>query len=153
MIQRVQTLFLLAAIVVQILFISFPLTHFILADMNIDFMAIGFKGGVDFSEILIYTTPLYILSWAILFLSFVSIFLYKKRILQIRICIYNMLLNIGLIGMLILQISNFMKKNPVEAHSYTLIIAIPLVSIILLILAFRGIRKDELLLKAYDRLR
>ena len=152
MIQRIQSLFLLAAVILQILFISFPLSHFALEDFNVDFFAVGFKQAIS-GEVLLTTTPLYILCFGILFLTTVAIFLYKKRILQIRFCIYNMLLNAGLISMLILNISDFMKNNSVEAHSYSPILAMPIVSIILLYLAFRGIRKDEVLVKAYDRLR
>lgn len=150
MIQRVQTLFLLAALVVQILFLSFPLAQFVVEGLNIDLRAAGFKAG---EEMMLKTLPLMLLSLAILFLTIVDIFLYKKRILQIRICIYNILLNIGLAGMLAMNISSFTKNNAVEAHTYTAWLAIPVVSIILLFLAFRGIRKDEILVKAYDRLR
>lgn len=150
MIQRIQTLFLLAAVVVQILFLSFPIAHFVVDSVNLEFYAIGFKSN---GEVMAKTLPLFILSLAILFLTVVDIFLYKKRILQIRICMYTILLNIGLAGMMFLNISNFMKVNTVTANSFGAFLVAPAVSIILLFLAFRGIRKDELLLKAYDRLR
>ena len=151
MIQRIQSIFLLAAAILQFIFLSFPISNFALTDFNVSLFAKGFKQTSG--ELLLATTPLYLLCLGILFLTIIAIFLYKKRIIQIRFCIYNMLLNLGLIGMLILNISNFMKNNTVEAYSYTPILAMPVVNIILLYLAFRGIRKDEVLVKAYDRLR
>lgn len=152
MIQRIQSLFIFAAVITTILFLYFPLSHFALTDFNVDFFTSGFKqAGTD--ELLLATTPLYMLCIGILFLSIIALFLYKKRILQIRFCIYNMLLNVGLIGMLALNINDFIKNNAVEAHSFSPFLAIPIVNIILLYLAFRGIRKDEVLIKAYDRLR
>jgi hypothetical protein len=153
MIQRIQTIFLIAASILQVLFISLPLSHFALTDFNVALFAVGFKETSAAGNILLATTPIYLLCWAILFLSVTSIFLYKKRILQMRFSIYTILLNMGLIGLLFFNISNFLNNNVVEAHSYTPTLALPIVNIILLFLAFRGIRKDELLIKAYDRLR
>jgi hypothetical protein len=150
MIQRVQTIFLLAAAILQLLFINLPLARFVLPELNIEFKA---KGFISEGEVQVATTALLILCWSVAVLSAITIFLHKNRILQIRFCIYNMLLNIGLIGMLALYLNNFVKANSPEAQSFLPVLAIPVVSIILLFLAFRGIRKDELLIKAYDRLR
>ncbi len=152
MIQRIQSLFLLAAIIIQTLFLAFPLAFFNMTDYNLVFKAKGFMDASS-NEILLKTSALLILSIGIPLLTLITIFQFKKRILQIRLCVYNILINIGLIGMLFMQISSFMKNNPVEAKTYGLAMAIPLASIILLFLAFRGIRKDEVLVKAYDRLR
>ncbi len=152
MIQRIQSLFLFAAVIIQILFLTFPLAHFSMADYNLIFKAKGFLDAGT-NEMLLKTSALLILSIGIPLLTIITILLYKKRILQIRLCIYNILINIGLIGMLLMQISSFMKNNPIEARTYGMAMAIPLASIILLFLAFRGIRKDEVLVKAYERLR
>lgn len=152
MLQRIQTLFLLAAAVIQIIFITLPLSNFLLENNDtIQLYSYGYKQSNN--DLLFRTTPLLILCIIILLLTLLDIFLYKKRILQIRICIYNMLLNVGLIGLLAYSISGFLKDYPVIARSYSATLAIPVASIILLFLAFRGIRKDELLVKAYERLR
>ncbi len=152
MIQRTQTLFLLATLVLQIIFLSSPLSTFLLeGNEEVKLFAGAFKS--QSGETLVSTVAFLILSIGILVLVFIDIFLYKKRILQIRICIYTILLNIGTIGMMAYLIVNFMKHNTVSVHSYSLATPIPLASIILLYLAFRGIRKDEVLVKAYERLR
>jgi hypothetical protein len=154
MIQRIQSLFLLAATALQIVFLLSPLSTFLMeGNATIMLYCNGFRdNGTDGGTIL-SNIPLLILGISILALIFFDIFLYKKRILQIRICIYTILLNAGLIAFLVLVISGFLKHNQVSAHSYSIAIAIPLVNIILLFLAFRGIRKDEVLIKAYERLR
>lgn len=152
MIQRIQTVFLLLTVIAQGVFLGLPLSRFSMENnMGIDMFANGFKNTNG--EMIMPTYALLILACAILALGFVTIFLYKKRILQIRLCIYNMLLNVGMIGMLVMQISSFIKNNEVAAHSYAPALVIPAVVIILLFLAFRGIRKDEVLVKAYERLR
>lgn len=152
MIQRIQTLFLLAAFALQIIFLTSPLSTFLLASNGeVTLFANAFRSSNG--EILISTLAFLLLSISVLVLTLVDIFLFKKRILQIRVCIYNILLNVGLIGMMIYLITNFIKNNSVSIHSYSLATPIPLASIILLYLAFRGIRKDEVLVKAYERLR
>lgn len=153
MIQRIQTLFLLAAAIIQTVFLFVPLSNFFLESNNtILLYSYGYLDRDD-STVIFNTIPLLILCLIILLLTLVDIFLYKKRILQIRFCIYNILLNIGLVGLIAFYITNFMKNNPVIAHNYSVALAIPVASIILLFLSFRGIRKDELLIKAYERLR
>jgi hypothetical protein len=153
MIQRIQTIFLFLTVVAQGVFLRAPLSRFFMEnDMAINFFASGFKNAKN-GDVVLATYAILLLACAILVLSIITIFLYKKRILQIRFCIYNILLNVGMIGMLIMQISAFLKNNEVSAHSYTPVLVIPIATIILLYLAFRGIRKDEVLVKAYERLR
>jgi hypothetical protein len=152
MIQRIQTIFLLLAAIAQALFLAYPISYYILeSNEAITYYAAGYKNTAG--ELIAPTLPIHILAWAILGLILTSIFLYKKRILQIRICIYSILLNLGMIGLLVIQTANFSKINAVNAHSYNFTMVLPIAIIILIFLAFRGIRKDELLVKAYDRLR
>lgn len=154
MIQRIQTLFLLIATILQVIFLLSPLSTFLMeGNQTILLYCSGFKTGDIESQMVLRNTSMLILCISILVLTFINIFLYKKRILQIRICVYTILLNIGMIGFLFLTISNFMKNNTVSQHTYSVFLVMPIVSIILLFLAFRGIRKDEILIKAYDRLR
>ena len=152
MIQRIQTIFLLLAVILQALFLSFPLMHFNLENsITVDFYTQGMKDANN--ELVFKTILVLLLSIMIFALGFIAIFLYKKRIIQMRICIYNILLNIGLIGLIIFLTLNFTKHNLVVSQSYDVSIIFPIVNVILYYLAFRGIRKDEVLVKAYDRLR
>jgi hypothetical protein len=155
MIQRVQSLFLLTAVVFQIIFISTPLARFISTDSNeIIFYSFGFISNPETISTTVFpTTMLCILSWIIAALSFTTIFLYKKRIIQMRFCKYNLVLNIGTIALMAFYFLKFKSGNIVNNFSLTPSLAIPVANTILMLLSIRGIRKDELLVKGYERLR
>lgn len=154
MIQRIQSIFLLVSSILMGIFLTTPIARFITNNQeNIILQASGFKNIANQNELLNATTPLLILCIIILLISLISIFLFKKRILQIRLCIYNILLNIGLIGLFVFYYLNFINNHDISEKMFTIFTPVPLANIILLILAFRGIRKDEVIVKAYDRLR
>ena len=83
-------------------------------------------------------------------LAFVTIFLFKKRMLQIRLTIFSSVVLIGyylaLVGMV------FMLADD-TSFTPSWSVCLPFVAIILNWLAIRGIGADEALVKAYDRLR
>jgi len=83
-------------------------------------------------------------------LNIIIIFLYKNRMLQIRFCIYNIMFLIGLTGVILFVMYNL---DNILTISFRLPIVFPVVSAILHYLAFRGIRKDELLIQSLNRLR
>lgn len=82
-----------------------------------------------------------------------TIFLYRKRMLQIRLTIFNTIVLIGYYLVL-----TYFVVNPEKAFDdYNFMpswsVCLPLISIILNWLAIRAIGKDEMLVKAYERLR
>ncbi|MFG6411362.1 MAG: DUF4293 domain-containing protein, partial [Bacteroides acidifaciens] len=80
-----------------------------------------------------------------------TIFLFKNRMLQIRMTIFNSLL---LVGYYIAFIAfYFALKNDANMFRIGWALCLPLVSIILNILAVRAIGRDEVMVKAADRLR
>ena len=80
-----------------------------------------------------------------------SIDLYKHRMLQIRMSIFNSLL---LVGYYIAFFAfYFALKNDENLFRIGWALCLPLVSIILNILAIRSIGRDEVMVKAADRLR
>jgi len=85
--------------------------------------------------------------------AIVTIFLYKNRKVQIRLC-YGML--VSFIFIYVFYYFIFIKQNFLLAEllghiRYTSIF--PLISIILVYLAIRGIKKDDKLVRSLDRLR
>ena len=99
------------------------------------------------------TWPLTVFFMLVLFLAFLNIFFYKNRIRQMRICIFLIFLFAGMVGMIFYYLA--IARNQLEAvrtlHNWRIVI--PLIAIIMVYLAFRRIRRDELLVKAYDRIR
>ncbi len=150
MLQRIQTLFLLIAEVLITLMFFMPLAQFIIDNKvyNFDYRAIQMPGA----EPLFKTYSLAVLLTVILLLIFITIFLYKNRRLQMRLCIYNILLNIGFYGLFYFYYHQVVSINKLT-YSFEIASVFPLITIILLWLAFRGIRKDDLLVKSVDRIR
>lgn len=98
-------------------------------------------------------------SWgmfAILLLSAIvalgTIFLFRNRILQIRMTIFNSLLLVGYYLAFVAFLFVFRSRLDASFHlSWGL--CLPFVSLVLNYLAIRAIGKDEVLVRAADRLR
>ncbi len=172
MIQRIQSIYLLIVSVLMLFLLVLPIAKIAVERKE----GINEKETVKVEEIVIYknygakiysqdkkktfysTWPVTILTCLIGLISFVNIFLFTSRIMQIRICVFNILLLIGLSG-LTYYYFNAIKKQiilsnlTVIRHAFDISIIFPVVSIIFTYLAFRAIRKDELLIRSYERLR
>jgi hypothetical protein len=151
MIQRIQTVFwLFAGIAIGLIFF-FPMA--MLTGESLD-AHLWLKGYVESgsNDVLYSTWPLTVLSYLILLLTIFIIFQYKRRVLQLRLTIYNILLIIGLCGLAVFySLSGAQELNGEIELSYFSIM--PVIAIILNLLAWRGVRRDYLLLKAVDRIR
>jgi hypothetical protein len=86
----------------------------------------------------------------ILLLHVVAIFMYKKRILQIRFLVLSILLSIGLFGMF--YFFTYYSFDGADI-SFKIPVVFPVISLILDYLAIRGIGKDEALIRSMDRIR
>ncbi len=131
MIQRVQTLFLLGAsgLLFSLFFSKFTYTQ----DTVVKF--------VEYIPFLVFTIATFLL-------SFIPIFLYKNRVLQMRICIYNMIILLAYQGWVGYK---FMDK--IDGSVYTVSAVFPIVAAILVFLAFRFIGKDEAYVQSMNSLR
>lgn len=83
-------------------------------------------------------------------INLIIILLYKRRLLQLRFCIYNILFLVGLFGIIFFIVYNIPNVQSVSFH---LPIVFPVISVILHYLAFRNIRKDEMMVQSLNRLR
>jgi predicted membrane channel-forming protein YqfA (hemolysin III family) len=91
-------------------------------------------------------------------LALFSIFLYKNRKLQFRLTVLNVFLAIGAIALQYFQVLDFAndlqaKGKMISSSSYLPGAFLPILILIFLLLAARGIYKDEKLIKSLDRLR
>ena len=85
MIQRIQTLYLLAATVAMGLFSYLPIFYFSTSNGDLfDIYARGMSIGGEMIDGVIY---LMVLAVAAALLPFVAIFMFKRRMLQIRLCV------------------------------------------------------------------
>ncbi len=149
MIQRIQSVYLLVVTILMIVCMCSPVGSIIASTNEIsEFgnLCITMPDGTkDYAP-----WALFVILLIVAILSFGTIFLFKKRMLQIRLTIFSSVVLIGYYMALIAYI--FMLA---EDTSFTpsWIICLPFIGIILNWLAIRGIGADEALVKAYDRLR
>ena len=152
MLQRSQTLFLLGVFILSLILLTGPFTRFSLESSE---FVLKHSGLFDASEdkLEMATWPLSVMFVCVAVLAFLNIFFYRHRMRQIRIAIFLILLNAGALGMMFFY--TYMAKIRLEGaltlHQWRFIV--PPISIILLYFAFRRIRRDELLVKAFDRIR
>lgn len=139
MIQRIQTIWLLLAFLLSVILFVVPV--FKAGDNTL-------KIGGDYVAVIINVISIFLSLWAI--------FRYKNRKGQKQMTYLNVIVNIGLLAWLFNIISNFeeIQKISFGQDGYFWIGAfLPIFTILCLILAIAGIRKDEKLLKSLDRLR
>lgn len=84
-------------------------------------------------------------------LSILSIFLFKNRKTQMRLTTVNIVLNILLIGYLAYSLTNL--PGGFSGSEKGIGLFVPFISILLLVIANRFIKKDEELVKSVDRFR
>lgn len=84
-------------------------------------------------------------------LSLLSIFMFKNRKLQFVLGRLNIILNVILLGFFVYQSLNVSGEALVSEKGIG--IFLPILSIVLLVLANKAIKKDEDLVKSVDRLR
>ena len=152
MIQRIQSIFLLVSLCFLIPMFFVPVAELVYETGEIlAFNLTGFYQTEAGSTTLI-DSQYSIMAFGILIcaLNLITIFMYKSRLLQIRMCIYNMLFLAGLSGVMLFVL--YTVPN-IQSVSFSLPSVFPIISIILHFLAFRGIRKDELMVQALNRLR
>jgi phosphoglycerol transferase MdoB-like AlkP superfamily enzyme len=154
MIQRVQTLFLLIVALLSGFMIFYPLSEMVIktGDM-VQFHSYGLQEIKQGGDTIHYNFLLLILILFITIMSFVTLLLYNNRALQMRLCVYNILISFCLIGCIAYFYFSLKHKYDIGANSYTIAVIFPIINIILLFQSFRAIRRDDLLIKSYDRLR
>ena len=159
MIQRIQSLFLLAVTVSCFILVIHPIAYvFLKGDMTANFTSFGLKTTKEPTEMLFRTLPIAILATLSGLMSLIAILIYQKRLIQMRLCGYNILLTFLLIIVIFLYYFSIKDKSIIDhvfivTKSLSYPILLPFVNIILLFQSFRAIRRDDMLIKSYERLR
>jgi hypothetical protein len=86
-------------------------------------------------------------------ISWITLFLYKKRMLQIRLCALNLGLLLGLSGMIFYMAKSTAKELSAADVSFNWPLVLPLIAFILIVMSIRAIGKDEALVRSLDRIR
>ncbi|MDR0790582.1 MAG: DUF4293 domain-containing protein [Bacteroidales bacterium] len=158
MIQRIQTLYLVAVIALSITALFFPIA-FMIVDIKGEQMTFQyFLLQQDREGFFNSNWLLLILQSVIVIISLITIFLYKNRMRQIRVLAFNYLVCIAYwICLWFFAVGVAQKDIPqglfLTGSSYGLAAYFPLVQIFLLYLAQKAIKKDEILVRSSERLR
>ncbi|MEZ5017941.1 MAG: DUF4293 domain-containing protein [Flavipsychrobacter sp.] len=145
MIQRIQSVWLLLAALVNagLFYLSY-------------YKAIFLTNGEETVKYLRATSylPSLVVLIVITILPLVTIFRFKDRKKQSRMAVLSMIASIGFHALAIMRIGNINNSEPLPSDgSYQIGFFLPTIAIIFLLLAIKGIRKDEKLVKSLDRLR
>ncbi|GEC79290.1 DUF4293 domain-containing protein [Flavobacterium aquatile] len=136
MLQRIQTIYLAVAFIISgVLPFVFPLWEIGGKDYY-------FMGNIVYSSLFGLSTTL----------ALISIISFKKRQQQFVFNRLNMILNLILLGLFVYRSLNLSGETPVVSEK-GIGMFLPIISIVMLVLANKAIKKDEDLVKSVDRLR
>ena len=153
MIQRIQTVYLLIIALVMAIPLFVPIAQILIpSDASYNFFTYGVVLIGQQSVLQAHYWALFILNIFMIGLPIVTVFLYKKRFLQLRLCIAEIILLVGSMILMWYHINQF-QSNINADIIYKISFILPLVSVVLAYLAMRGIFKDIKLLKSLDRIR
>jgi hypothetical protein len=155
MIQRIQSVYLSLIVFLMALFIKIDFLTFV--EKSGDIIRLSIKGiirenNINGIQIIHNTFPLILITILLICIAVITIFSYKNRSLQLKCAAGLMVLSSIMIILLLyyyMKVINDFWAN-ILPHITNII---PLLILIFSILAFRGIKKDDLLVKSYDRLR
>lgn len=156
MIQRIQTVYLVLALVCMTIFYFVPFGSIATqTEAGLEDVSLGLYGA-DFTlngEVEHFSSlPLLILLSLVVLTIVATIFLYKHRIIQIRMCIFNAVLALGCSGLAFFYLYQASEKYGTE-FSTNVLVVLPIVAAIFMVLALRSIAKDEALVRSIDRIR
>jgi len=152
MIQRIQTLYLLAIAAMMATAVFTPLAYFVAGADEYLLYAFSLKGG----ETTYSTLYMGIVVALAAIIPFVTIFLYKNRMLQIRLCAVELVLLVGSVIFMAIYYylgGRMFSQLEFNTQGFRIAIIFPVVSLILDYLAMRAIFHDEMLVRSLNRIR
>jgi hypothetical protein len=145
MIQRKQSIWLLIAVLLNAGLFCFDLYRQTTNTNGVE-MTTSLRANNTFS--------LMLLALIATVLPLISIFLFKNRKRQRGIVLLSIVSVIGFLALMIYYVKNLQSATtPPASGSYWVGSVLPVISVIFMIMAIRGINKDNKLVKSLDRLR
>ena len=157
MIQRIQSLFLIIAAVACILLFFIPFGNYYnpeIAIVRFDVRGIHHISPDPqelFNKYLVIIP--FIFNIAIMGLSFWAFYSFKERTQQLKLVRFAVMANIIFVAIIFYFCYSLENQLKVPTQYNYFGICLPLLSLVMLILAYRAINKDDKLVRAADRLR
>ena len=155
-IQRWQSLMLLIATIVMVVFTFMSLGHIQYQDYILNFTAIGFNvensdiNNTPISGFVAYTWPLFVVSFLSFIMPLITLFLYKNLQLQKKLCLIEILFLMAVIITCVLYGYKTFEEGLI---SWTIITGAPIIAICAVVMAYYRISADLKLLRSVDRIR
>ena len=157
MIQRIQTIYLLVAAICSVVCLSLPLGRYVDDGLltaklyNLCIMQMGgAEHGFSFAAV-----PLFVILLLVVVISLYTVFMYRNRKLQMRLCSFSSLLVIG--WYIVYAVLAKLWGGSIDVTSLSFApgvgAALPAVALIFNLMARRAINADEKLVRAADRIR
>ncbi|SHE98546.1 protein of unknown function [Mariniphaga anaerophila] len=147
MIQRIQTIYVFLAAVLTALLLKLDFAELA---VNGELFVFNAKGIISGEQVLFNGLPILGFIGLITLLHLVVIFLFKKRIVQIRILSFTIILLLGLVGVMFYFLYAAFEGAEVV---FKVPMVFPVIAVILDYLAIRSIGKDEALIRSLNRIR
>ena len=152
--QRIQTLFLIIAIALNASLFALPIAELKWEESTYQFLLEGMKN--DEGTVVYSSMTLIVVCLASILVSTLIIFMYQKRQMQIKLSQLNLLIQAALVALIFFftdsAVSSLGNTEGI-AVEYSAGAFISLIPLLFIYLAIRGIKKDEALVRAADRIR
>ena len=160
MIQRVQTVYMLASVIAILTMHFFWLASFAIPEATFELNSLGLVCQTKGFETDRMVWELFIVLLLMVALPLINIFLYKNRKMQLRVLIYTIILNVLYYGLFFWEcyrlkgeVAALSQGGVADVHYNIMMLVMPAVSIFALIMAARGVIFDIALIKSLERLR
>lgn len=154
MIQRIQTLYLLAVIAFMSVTFVAPIATFTAASGDVFTLSAFELSNGEQSQSTIWMGIVLVVATV---LPLITIFLFKNRQLQLRLCGAEVMLLLGAVAFVViyywLSSSNALEGIDIVHRSLGWASIMPLLALVMAFLAARRIFKDEILVRSLDRIR
>ncbi len=160
MIQRIQTVYMLASVIAILMLLLLPLATFLVPEATFELNALGLKNLTAGNSTDMMGWGLFLLLLIMLLTPLVCIFLYKKRWVQLRFLIFSGVLDILYYGLYFYECHNYENmigtwstNGTVDVTYNYMLLVMPALSLFCNVMAMRGVIHDIALLKSLERLR
>ncbi len=160
MIQRIQSIYLalaaFAAIIFLVPFQNLPLARFYGETVTLHFHSLYIENLIpgEASPFHAYFTwPLVTAIILVAILALISIFLYKNRSMQMMWIKINIFVSMAVLGGFFFGYMPLLEKKLGTEAIYSFTSFLPALILLFLVLAFRGVKNDDKLVKSMDRIR
>ena len=154
MIQRIQTVYLLITEILIGLLYLLPFAEISVKNnvaYRADMQGIYLEGTPN-GDLIQRHWPIFLCWVAMMILIFAAIFLYKNRKLQLRLLNISLLTLLCFGGLILFELRSGAQRLSGQ-FSLTVYMVIPFIAILLIFLAVKAIKRDDLLIKSIDRIR